>query len=587
MNLYSDKIINVDLTHRKITIEPLRQEWIKKYWGCWGLATRYFFDLVPPTVNPFSPENALVIMTGPLCGTLAPLASRFCFVSKSPHTGTIFESNCGGSFGPELKFAGFDGIIITGRADNLVYLKIEDNKLSLENASFLEGKGIFETEDLLKETEGNQEVKTLSIGPAGENLISFACIGSDSYRQLGRGGCGALFGSKNLKAIVCKGTGGINIAGMADFNQKVSHYKETDLFTDDNLWAKTDGTPVLVDLTNEMGIHPTRNFTYGVNEDRTSLNSDAIKKVKLNDRACASCPMACGNFTRINNAEVEGPEYETLCIAGSNCGINNMEDVIKFNSICDDLGLDTISCGSTIAVAMEMTEAGRQNFELKFGEASEYLEVVHEIANLTTARGKDLALGAKKLAEKYKAEDLITESKGLELPAYEPRGNYGMGLAYATSERGACHLRAFTIFDEDPFDTQALTMSVIEMQNANAIKWCMCFCDFWGTINTDIMADLLTAGLGEEIKAEELDKAGERVWNLSRIFNLRAGITAAADTLSTRIIKQALQKGPHDGKVFDRASLEKMKSAYYQIRGWDENGVPTKEKLVQLGLEGL
>ena len=444
MNLYAGKMLIVNLTEQEVSIEPLRQEWVRDYRGCWGLALRYYWEHVTPSVEPLSLENVIVIMTGPFGGTLIPMSGRFCLVSKSPHTGTVFESNAGGAFGPELKLAGYDGIIIKGKAESLCHLQIMNDKVTIENGEALTGKGIFETERLLKESIGSPEAKTLAIGPAGENCGTYACVGTESYRQLGRGGTGALFGSKNLKGVVCRGTGGVSVVDLPIFLKKVKQYKEKNLLTDDNLWAKTDGTPVLVDVTNEMGIHPTRNFTDGVNDNKHNLNSDAIQAAKLSDRACTSCPMACGKFTHINGAEVEGPEYETLCLAGSNCEVNDLEQVILFNRLCDDLGLDTISCGNTIGLAMELTEKGYHDFGLKFGDSKDYIEVVSEIATLSTDRGKDLAGGVKKLAEKYRAQDLTAEIKGMELPAYDPRGHYGMGLAYATRERGACHLRADT-----------------------------------------------------------------------------------------------------------------------------------------------
>jgi hypothetical protein len=289
MDLYAGQLLHVDLTNRQIQSKSINKEWLQDYIGGWGLAARYFYEIVDPKTDPLSPENAILIMTGPLCGTLAPTASRLCLVSKSPHTGTIFEANVGGAFGPELKFAGYDGIIITGKADRPVYLRIEDDKISIEDGAPIWGKGIFETENWLADSIGHG-VKSLSIGPAGENLISFACIGSEAYRQMGRAGAGALFGSKNLKAIACKGTGGVQVADMGVFWGKVTQHKEANLMTDDNLWAKTDGTPMLVDLTNEIGIHPTRNFTAGVNPKRHGLNSEAIKAAKIGDRACAACP---------------------------------------------------------------------------------------------------------------------------------------------------------------------------------------------------------------------------------------------------------------------------------------------------------
>ena len=585
MGLYAGKMLIVDLTAQKITTEPLRQDWAKEYWGSWGLALRYYYDAVSPDIDPLSPENVIIIMTGPLGGTLVPLASRLCLVSKSPHTGTIFESSIRGALGPEQKCAGYDGIIVKGRSPVPVYLKIYDECVSLESAESLMGRGIFETEKLMEEAIGSSEAKCLSIGPAAENLITYSMIGSESYRQFGRGGTGALFGSKNLKGLVCRGTGAVSVTNMDLFLDRANHYTKNNLLTDDNLWAKTDGTPILVEVTNEMGIHPTKNYTRGFNGRKEKLNSDAIQAAKLGNRACFACPMACGKFTRVNSAEVEGPEYETLCLAGSNCEVNDLEAVIRFNRLCDDLGLDTMSCGSTISLAMELTESGRHDFNLHFGQVDEYLKVIYEIATLSTERGRDLAMGAKKLAAKYGAEDLSMEVKGLEMPAYEPRGNYGMGIAYATSERGACHLRAFPIFAQDPHDIDALVTEVVGAQNANGIKWSMGFCDFWGTVNTEIEADLMSAGLGETVTSEELDRAGERIWNLSRLFNLQAGLTAADDTLPKKIMERPLEDGVHAGRVFSREDLTKAMQSYYHLRGWDENGIPTQQKLAELGLD--
>ena len=586
MNLYSGQVLHVDLTAQEIQPKPTNKDWLQEYIGGWGLAVKYFYEEVDPKTDPLSADNALVIMTGPLCGTLAPTASRTSLVSKSPHTGTIFETNVGGAFGPELKFAGYDGIVITGRAEHPVYLRIEDDRVSLEDAEPSRGKGIFETEKWLAGQMGHG-VKSLCIGPAGENLVTYACIGSEAYRQMGRGGGGALFGAKNLKAIACRGTGGVQVEDLGVFWEKVTQHKESNLLTDENLWAKNDGTPMLIDVTNEIGIHPTRNYSAGVNPNRHALDAEAIHAVKIGDRACASCPLGCGNFTSVNGVQMEGPEYETLCLGGSNCEINDMEQVMRFNRLCDDLGLDTMSTGCTIGLAMELTESAVKDFGLKFGQAEEYLKVVTEIANLSSPRGQDLALGAAQLAEKYGVPEKAAHSKGLEMPAYDPRGSYGMGLAYATSERGACHLRAFTIFADDPFKFKAMARDVIDGQNSNAVKWSMCFCDFWGSIDTTVMADMLSAGLGRQVSAEDLEKAGERIWNLVRLFNLKAGFTASDDTLSEKITKQALKDGPHAGRVLNEENLEEMKVLYYHLRGWDEEGRPKEEKLRELRLQDI
>ena len=586
MNLYAGQVLHVDLTAGEIRPKSINRQWLQDYIGGWGLAVKYFTAEVNPQTDPLSADNALVIMTGPLCGTLAPTASRTSLVSKSPHTGTIFETNVGGAFGPELKFAGYDGIVITGKAEHPVYLRIEDDRVSLEDAQPCRGKGIFETEQWLAGEMGHG-VKSLSIGPAGENLVTYACIGSEAYRQMGRGGAGALFGAKNLKAIACRGTGGVQVDNLGVFWEKVTQHKESNLLTSANLWAKNDGTPMLIDVTNEMGIHPTRNYSAGVNPKRHALDSEAINAVKIGDRACASCPLGCGNFTSINGVQMEGPEYETLCLGGSNCEINDMEQVMRFNRLCDDLGLDTMSAGSTIGLAMELGEAGVKDFGLKFGQTADYLKVIAEIANLSSPRGRDLALGAARLAQKYGAPERAAHAKGLEMPAYDPRGSYGMGLAYATSERGACHLRAFTIFADDPFKLRAMARDVIDGQNLNAVKWSMCFCDFWGSIDTTVMADMLAAGLGRQVSAQDLDRAGERIWNLIRLFNLRAGFTAADDTLSEKITRQALKDGPHAGRVLKAEDLAEMKGLYYYLRGWDEDGKPTADKLQALRLQEI
>jgi putrescine aminotransferase len=586
MNLYAGQVLHVDLTAQEIRPKSINKDWLQDYIGGWGLAVKYFTEAVDPKTDPFSADNTLVIMTGPLCGTLAPTASRTSLVSKSPHTGTIFETNVGGAFGPELKFAGYDGIVITGKAENPVYLRIVDDNVSLEDAEPCRGKGIFETEQWLAGEMGHG-VKSLCIGPAGENLVTYACIGSEAYRQMGRGGAGALFGAKNLKAIACRGTGGVQVEDLGVFLEKVTHHKASNLLTDENLWAKNEGTPTLIDVTNEIGIHPTRNYSAGVNPNRHALDAEAISAVKIGDRACASCPLGCGNFTSLNGVQMEGPEYETLCLGGSNCEINDMEQVMRFNRLCDDLGLDTMSAGSTIGLAMELSESGAKDFGLKFGLADDYLKVITEIANLSSPRGQDLALGAARLAQKYGAPEKAAHSKGLEMPGYDPRGSYGMGLAYATSERGACHLRAFTIFADDPFKHRAMAKDVIAAQNSNAVKWSMCFCDFWGSLDSTAMADMLAAGLGRQISAEDLDKAGERIWNLVRLFNLKAGVTAADDTLSEKITRQALKDGPHAGRVFREEDLAQMKALYYHLRGWDEEGRPKAEKLRELRLQDI
>ncbi|MBW2058937.1 MAG: aldehyde ferredoxin oxidoreductase family protein [Deltaproteobacteria bacterium] len=586
MDLYQGRIIRVDLSRGELTVEETRKDWIDRYIGGMGLAFRYLFDEVDPQVDPLSPENPMIFMTGPLAGTLAPLTCRTILVSKSPKSGTIFQSSVGGAVAAEIKYAGYDGIIIKGKAPKPVYLSVKDARIEIRDAGSLWGKGIYATEKALKELEGDAEIKTLSIGPAGENLVPMACIGSESYRQFGRDGTGTLMGSKNLKAIAIRGTGAVHVANMSGFLDYVREISSTDLMTERNLWAHTDGTPILVEAMNEMGIHPTRNFQEGTFEGWERISSDAVKSIKKGARACHSCPMACGNFVRTEKAMVEGPEYETLALGGSNCAVADIEAVALFNELCDDMGLDTISTGNTIAFSMEMTERGIHDFGVTFGDKENYLRIPDEMAHLQ-GRGRELAQGVRYLAEKFGGREFAMEIKNLELPGYDPRGNYGMGLAYATSDRGACHMPAFTVFSEKPFDLEAMAEEVVAGQNRNSIKWSMCFCDFWGSVNTRIMSRFLEYGLGKRIPPSELDRIGERIWNLSRLFNLKAGFTRADDDIPQRLKEHPLRKGAREGKVLSVDDFETMLHHYYRIRGWDSEGVPAAEKLEDLGIADL
>lgn len=586
MNLYRGNIIRVDLTQGKITVEETRKDWIDQYIGGMGLAFRYLFDEIDPKLDPLSPDNTMIFMTGPLAGTLAPLTCRTTLVSKSPKSGTVFQSNVGGAIAAEIKYAGYDGMIITGKASKPVYLSIKDDRIEIKDAGNLWGKGIYATEKELVELEKDSEIKTFSIGPAGENLVPMACIGSEAYRQLARDGTGALMGSKNLKAIAIRGTGGVHVADIKGFLNYVREISASDLMTEDNLWSHTDGTPILVEATNELGIHPTRNFQEGTFEEWEKISSDAVKSIKKGARACRSCPMACGNFVRTEKTMVEGPEYETLALAGSNCAIADIEAIALFNERCDDVGLDTISTGNTTAFAMEMTEKGIHDFDITFGNKDNYLKIPDEIARLE-GRGKELAQGVRYLADKYGGKEFAMQIKNLEMPGYEPRGNYGMGLAYATSDRGACHMPAFTVFSETPFDLDAMAQAVVAGQNRNSIKWSMCFCDFWGSVNTEIMSRFLKYGLEKDIAPEQLDQIGERIWNLSRIFNLKTGFTKADDDIPSRLKNDPLKKGSNEGKVLSADDFETMLQIYYRMRGWDSNGVPTAEKLNALGIADL
>lgn len=589
-NCYGGKIACVDLSGGSVVTEPLNEEWARDFIGGKGLGFRYLFDMLPANVNPLSPANVIAIFPGALAGTCVATTARTAVFCRSPATGTILDSYVGGAFGLQLKLAGYDGIIITGRATRPSYLLILDERVEIRDAAPMWGKGIWETDAWMKEQAGDDHLVSLVAGPAGENLVPFACLTSEAYRQAGRGGAGAVFGSKNLKGVAVRGTGSVHVPDMRFFMEMYYDIFQNHLLTEDNLWANTDGTPVIVDLSQGAGLLPTRGFSQGVFEEAGAINSAAIQARKSRNRACATCPLACGQLTRNADGPMEGPEYETLGLGGANCGIDDLEAVIAFNRLCDDLGLDTISTGNVLGLAMLMAQEGIHDFGVHFGNVEEYLVATRDIAYLRGA-GAELARGARHIAQRYGAGHLVMESKGLEFPAYDPRGSYGMALAYCTSDRGGCHMRAFPVADEafgdvDPFTLEGKAEMVVRAQDFNSVKWTGIFCDFWAIGIGDI-ARLLSGGTGHPYTEEELTTVGERIWNLGRIFNVREGFSRKDDYPPPVIFDRSLPEGPAAGRNFTREEYDAALSEYYRLRGWTEDGIPTKQKLVALGLADL
>jgi len=597
---YVGKILRVDLTSGKTSSENLNLKWARLFIGGKGLGAKYLYEEAKPGADPLSPDNVLVLMTGPLTGTTAPCAPKYAIFTKSPLTGTYLDSYMGGYFGAELKFAGFDGLIIKGKAKKPVYLWISDGKAEIKDTKGLQGLDTHETEKRIREELNDKEVKVASIGPAGENLVRTACITVDLYRQAGRGGAGAVMGSKNLKAIAIRGHGGVSVPNIEEFIEVCKEITKNDVLTEANLWAKTDGTPCFLPMTQEGGILPTRNFQMGVFEHATDIDSDAVKKIRVRRRACYGCPLGCGNLTQVKEGPfagtiIEGPEYETLALAGSNCYINDLAAISRFNILCDKLGLDTISTGDAVAFAMECYEKGiitkkdTNGLELTFGNVKAYVEMPKLIAH-RKAIGDVLAEGVKRAAEKIGkgADRFAVQVKGLEYPGYEPRGSVGMALAYATSDRGACHMRAWPANVEvfgggDPFTTEGKAQLVINDQDLYCAKWSLVVCDFYA-IKYENIARLASAATGWKLSVDDMTVIGERVWNLTRMFNVREGFTRKDDTLPHRIAKEPLKGGKADGRVVKPEDFNKMLDEYYRLRGWDKEGRPTKEKLKELNL---
>jgi aldehyde:ferredoxin oxidoreductase len=592
---YSGKIARVNLTKEQINSEDLRWEWVPQYIGGKGLGFKYLYDELKPKIDPLSPENKLIFMTGPLSGTTAPATGKYVVVTKSPRTNTILDSYFGGTFGAQLKFSGFDAVIVEGRAKRPVYISIANGKVSLKSAEQFWGKGAFNTISAIRKDEGDAKTSVLAIGPAGENMVKLASINVDVIWNAGRGGAGAVMGSKNLKAIAVRGEGKFPIGNEEEFRKISKELTEKSVLTETNIWAKTDGTPIIVDMSNTAGILLTRFFKSGVFKDHDKINTDVVKAHLAEVRACYACPLACKRLVKIGDKVLKSPEYETLATAGSNCCVGDFGAVTEFNSICGDLGIDTISTANTIALVMELYESGivKKNMldgiEANFGSKEALLKLAEKIGK-NEGIGKILSGGTRAVIQKFglNSEKYAVDVKGLEIPGYEPRGTWGMALAYSTADRGACHLRAWAVSEDafgklEPRTFKEKPALVKRLEDINSVKWSLIVCDFW-IIKYEEMAALLTPVWGKPVKPEELKLAGERIWNLGRLFNIREGFSRKDDKLPPKFFKQPLQGGPTDGVKVSMEEFEKALDEYYTLRGWHNNGIPKEETLKRLGI---
>ena len=603
MNGWTGKYLRVNLTDGTSVVEETPALWARDYIGGRGLAARCLFEWLDPKVDPLSPENILIFATGPLTATNAPTGARYMVVTKGPLTGAITTSNSGGHFGPQLKYAGYDMLVLDGRANRPVYLFIDDDRIEVRDASHLWGRTVCETEDLVREEVGVPDARVACIGPAGENRVRFASIMNDKHRAAGRSGVGAVMGSKNLKAIVVRGTGGVSVADPAKFNKALWKHRKALAVRMEGM--STFGTAATIDMTNEMGGLPTRNFTAGQFEEAENLNGSTIRETRMvRNKACFACTIACGRVVQLGESSGkfsvnthprnwkpagEGPEYETAWALGADTGVGDLDAVIKASFLCNDLGMDPISFGSTLAAAMEMYETGTLNdsitqMPLKFGSA-EALVRMTEATAYREGFGNELAEGSKRMGEKFGRPELHMGSKGQEFPAYEPRGFQGMGIAYATCNRGGCHLRAWTPAIEafgkaDPHTPDGKAEWVVDQQNLTTAHDATGLCLFVGaeSLTTDLLP-ALNAATGINYTADDIIEVGERIWNLERLFNNRAGLTRADDSLPKRLLEEALPDGPSKGVT---VHLDQMLPTYYAVRGWNEEGEPTPEKLKAL-----
>lgn len=588
MGFYAGRVLRVDLTTGLMRVESVPSEWISLYVGGKGLLLRYLHDELTPGTDGLSPQNPLLVFTGPFAGTTAPTCSRLAVGTKSPLTGTVVDSYVGGSFGPELKYAGFDGLILTGRAPQPTLLHINDSEVRLLSAHSYWGSSTSAIEETLRR-DLDPDIKVLSIGPAGETLLPWACLSTDQYHKAGRGGAGAVMGSKNLKAVAVRGHGAVHVPDVAAFLDETRRLQTEYLFTGDNLWAYEAGTPVLVEPIHAAGALPVRNFTDGEHPGIEQVSAQALLDRRVRNRSCAQCGLACRQFHQFEGLSSEGPEFETIAICGSNCGVVDLEAIAAFNWACDELGMDTISTGAVVALAMDLHERGIADLGLRFGDVDGYIAAPQQICDGQGA-GADLSLGARALAIKAGHPELAMHVKGLDMPGYDPRGSHGMAVAYATSDRGACHMRAFPIGEEVlagslPADSlEGKPELVIRLQDYCSVCWTGIWCSNWAT-TPEILIRHFRHLWGRDCTEVELLRIGARIWNLGRLINVREGFRASDDTLPERMLEGAHEQGGAAGKVIGKDSLEAALQEYYSARGWTPDGVPTKQTLTDLGVD--
>ncbi|TFF86364.1 MAG: aldehyde ferredoxin oxidoreductase [Promethearchaeota archaeon] len=605
MNGYIGKLLWVDLTESKIEIKDLDEKLAKKYLGGNGLACRMLYDMVDKDTDPLGEENVLIVMTGPLTGTFGPCVGKYAICAKSPLTDIWGESNSGGKFGPELKYAGFDGIVFTGKAPKPVYLFVKDGKAELRDAKKVWGKEVTKTQEKILKELKDEKIKIAAIGPAGENLVKYACVINDFGRAAGRTGMGAVMGSKNLKAIAVRGRGGIAVANsnklLKDGTKALDSVKSsfvTQMFG-------SLGTSGYWDYAATLGDLSFKYFTEGSWDDASKISGSALAEtVLVNHASCFACPISCGRVVNVKEGDyktkgvVKGTEYETLGSFGAALLVNDVEAIQKANEICDEIGVDTISAGVTIAYAYYLYDKGvlkkeDVGFELKWGDIDPALKLLELIAK-REGFGDILAEGSYRMAEKFKQPfDEVAAVNKMEVPFHDPRAFFGMALVYATSWRGACHMTADN-YQTDlgqpqielgiiPGDRQTLegkAASVASLQDYRSLYGAAIMCNF-SFPPAEEMANLFSDVIGNKYKIDDLKVLGERLVNLKRVFNIKMGLTSENDKLPA-ILLEPLDGGT-EGKVPDMDILLKE---YYDHRNWDpETGKPNKEKLEELGLD--
>ena len=615
---WAGKILRVNLTAGTVKSEPLNMQWARDYIGSRGLGSKYLVEEVDAKVDPLSPANKIIWATGPLTGTMASTGGRYTVITKGPLTGAIACSNSGGYWGAEFKMAGWDMVIFEGKSAKPVYLYVCDDVVELRDAAHLWGKSVWQTEEIIKKGLQDPQVRVSSIGKAGENGVLFASVVNDLHRAAGRSGVGAVMGSKNLKAIAVRGT--LGVGNIRDPKAFMTATKAAKKVLADNGVTGTGlpamGTQVLMSVINEMGALPTRNHIDNQFEGAKDIGAEAMatprktdgKKQLITNQACFGCTIACGrisqmdegHFTIENKPQYRGAngglEYEAAWALGAANGVNDLEALQYANLLCNEEGIDPISFGATVGAVMELYGMGvlskeQIGIDAKFGSAQTLAFLAEETIN-GRGFGKEIGQGSKRLTAKYGRPELSMSSKGQEFPAYDARAIQGIGLAYATSNRGGCHLRGYTIASEvlgipvktDPLESAGKPELVKAFQDATAAFDSSGLCIFttfaWGLPE---LSSQISAACSDEYTVEELAKVGERIWNMEREFNNRAGFTNKDDSLPARLTSKegACKTGPAKGQFNELAT---MLPKYYEARGWDPQGRPTAETRTRLGL---
>jgi len=603
---YMGKILRVDLKNESDRIESLDEKVAFLLLGGKGLGIWLLYKSTQAHVDPLSPDNPVIFATGPLTGTLAP-NSRFCSIAKSPATGAVDDSYCGGFFGPELKFAGYDALVVLGQCSNPTVLVIDDGDVRFESAQGIWGKSTFDTERILKNKLG-KDFKIVEIGTAGERCSPIAGVFSEG-RCAGRGGIGAVMGSKRLKAVAVRGKHPVRVCDPQKFEKMTWIAYRALRMNEVTVRSLPEfGTSNILLTINETGALPTRNFQTGRFQGADEISGEAFReKLWEKDFACSmGCTIKCSKIAFLKDEAykgivVDGPDYETVFSLGSNCGVDDVEAISYANYLCDLYGIDTISTGNIVGFLMELYGKGfisreeLEGIDATWGNSKALINLVRKIGE-GEGIGSVLQLGVKKLSERYKgSEDFAMHVKGLEMPAYEPRAAQGMGLCYAVSERGACHLRAYTAGAEllgygggaDPrtYDRAKVQLAV-DRQDEKAVvdSSVLCFFTLFGMKLKELYQMIVSCTGFNYRDVTELKRLGARVITLARLYNAREGLDRKDDTLPKRSLMEPLTEGPSTGQV---VHLEQMLNDYYELRGWDSNGDPTKETIKELQLDAI